>query len=96
MEAELIAALTGFTTVAGGGVAFIWNKVEKRFTHIEHELEKCRLRETIGQEREAVRLTVIELLYQEVMRHSADSPVLKRVETLLDRLKKINAAGENV
>jgi hypothetical protein len=94
MTGEIIAAATGLLSLAGGGIVFIWNKVEARFTHIEEELEKCRQREKEGQRLEAARVTVIELLWQEVLRYGSETPVLKRAKALLDEMKR-SSVGED-
>lgn len=88
MTTELILALTGILSAIGGGIAFIWNKVEKRFSRIETELEHCRKRETSERQINSVRLAVIELLWQEVERLAPEgSRVLARAKSLLDNLK---------
>lgn len=95
----IIGASGGALTVIGGGVAFVWNKIEqrardrekqneRRFTKIEGDLELCEERERQSLGRRSVQLTVIELLWQEVMRHAPGSTVLDRAKHLLDELKE--------
>lgn len=89
--AAIITALVGATVPIGGGIAFVWNKIEKRFAHIEGELEKCRAREGEAQKRSAIHITVIELLWQEIKRlHPGDKEpaTLDRAKKLLDDLKQ--------
>lgn len=86
--AAIIVAGGGFFGVLGGGIRFVWNKVEARFQKIETQLEECHQRELQHQERRAVQLTVIELLWQEVKRLAPDAGVLDRAKRLLDGLKK--------
>lgn len=97
-----VAGSGGILTAIGGVGRFIWHKLERRFSRIEAELEKCREREQASIEREkasierrAVQVTVIELLWQEVMRHAPDSSVLARARKLLDALKSqgTNSSG---
>ena len=89
----ITAAVVAFGTV-GTGIAFIWNKIERRedkaetrFVEIEAKLDQCERREDEGQERRARLLIVIELLWQELVRIAPDTPVLKRARRLLDNLK---------
>jgi hypothetical protein len=85
--AEVIGAITGFLIPVGGGIAFIWNKVERRFRHLETKVDACEKRERESRERRGVQLTVIELLWQELVRHVPESPVFTRAKKLLDDLK---------
>lgn len=85
--AGLITAIVGVLGALGTGVKFLWDKIEKRFTCIEEELDKCRQRELKAKDMGAVHLTVIELLWAELTRHDPQSSVLDRAKTLLDRLK---------
>lgn len=91
---EVITAAVAACGSVGAAVAFIWNKVEKRFTLIEQQLEECEQRERDGQERRIAQLTVIELLWQEVKRLAPDAYVLERAKKLLDDLKTLNRAPD--
>lgn len=107
--AELASILTaaGITLpTLGAGITFIWRKVEaaareretkfdERLLHIELELDHCRERERISQDRRAVHITVIELLWQEAMRLSrkAENATLDRAKKLLDDLKVTASHG---
>lgn len=84
----IIGGGVGTLTTIGGAIAFVWNKIERRFEKIECDLGKCEERERQSMSREAVKLTVVELLWQEVMRHAPTSPVLDRAKRLLDDLKE--------
>lgn len=95
-----IGAIAGALVPAGGGIAFVWNKIEARFRKIEGQLDECHTRERQHQarehehqERRAVQLTVIELLWQEVSRLAPETNVLVRAKRLLDGLK--DKAREN-
>jgi hypothetical protein len=86
--AALITASIGVLGALGGGIRFVWNKLEKRFAAIEAELAECRQREARGSARRSVQLTVIELLWQEVERLAPNgSKVLVRAKRLLEGLK---------
>lgn len=82
-----IGAIAGALVPVGGGIAFVWNKIEARFQEIEGKLQDCHDREVEHQERRTVQLTVIELLWQEVSRSNPDAWVIKRAKQLLDGLK---------
>lgn len=84
---EIVIAGIGALGTIGGGIAFVWDKLEKRFVDIEAKLSECHAREMVGQERRAVQLTVIELLWQQVERLEPGAPVLARAKRLLDELK---------
>ncbi len=60
---------------------WLWDKIESRFKVIETALEECR-------DHSAIKLTVIELMWQEIENLAPDSLVLRRVKRLLDGLKK--------
>jgi hypothetical protein len=94
--AEVIAAiggLAGLVATLGGGAAFIWNKVEARFTKIEGKLAACEKREDESHERRATLLIVIELLWAKVKDLDPDADVLGRAKDLLDKLKRSNSEG---
>lgn len=84
----IITAVVGGLVPLGGGIAFIWSKVEKRFAKVEEALEECKRREELGKRTGAVNLTVITLLCQEVTRLSPGkpNPALRRAHTLLTAL----------
>lgn len=99
MDAAQITAV-GTASVAGlgsigAGCRFVWKKVEARFAAIEAELVHCRNRERADQERRAIQLSVIEILWQEVERVTPDSFVLRRAGKLLDGLRaKVKGEAE--
>ena len=88
--AAIITAVASAVVPIGGAGAFVWNKIEKRFTAIDGELDKCRAREAASQKRSAVHVTVIELLWQEIARlHPDNDPKpLARAKHLLDGMKE--------
>ena len=89
--ASIITATIGALVPIGGGIAFVWGKVESRLSHIEGELEKCRQREGDAQKRQGIYVAVIELLWQEIKRlHPGDKEpaTLDRAKKLLDDLKQ--------
>lgn len=87
--ASIITAAVGAVVPLGGGVAFVWNKVEKRMARFEAAVAECERREDAAKERGAVQLTAIELMWQELSRLSPDgNPVLHRVGKLLRDLRE--------
>lgn len=88
--AALVTAIVGGLGTAGGGIAWLWNRIERRFEDVESKLEACERREIRHQRTTAAHLTVIELLWQEVKRRTRGAPndTLKRAGELLDDLKK--------
>lgn len=85
--AAIIMAVTALLGAAGGAAKFVWNKVEARFARIEAQLKECEQREKTAQSRSAAHVVVIELLWRETSRLSAeDNPVLRRAKRLLDQL----------
>jgi len=93
---EIITAVGGLgalLTVIGSGVAFVWNKVEARFTSIETKLDECERRELDSTERRATLLTVIELLWGKVREFDPEADVLGRAKDLLDKLKRKASEG---
>lgn len=92
----------GVLTVIGGGMKFVWNKLEARFAKIEKELAECRRREMASIQREAdsrvrraKQITVIELLWQKVKELDPTAVVLERAKHLLDELKESAAPGKD-
>ena len=98
--ASLVGAIGGLLAVLGGGVAWLWRRVEKGFEEIKGELERCIEREaTVNKTladraarsaaRDAKQLMVIELLWQVAAKSKAAAPVLARCEKHLEELKAI-------
>ncbi len=79
--APILVALGGLLTALGAVAKWLWDKIESRFKVIETALEECR-------DHSAIKLTVIELMWQEIENLAPDSLVLRRVKRLLDGLKK--------
>lgn len=86
----LITAAVTLLTALGAGARWVWLQIQARFEKIEADLEKCHQREVLSHERRAKHLTVIELLWQEVLRLSPKgTKVLGRAKHLLDELKDL-------
>ena len=96
--AELVALFTAIGTPLVTAAGFVWRKIEARFKEIESELDKCRQGREIDQERRTTQVSVIEILWQEIMRLAPDSPALQRADKLMGDLKQKTrdvAAAEN-
>jgi len=83
----VIGGVIALLTTFGGGIVFVWNKVEARLQAIERKLEECERREIDSMESRATMLTVIELLWARVRQTDPNAEVLDRVQKLLDKLK---------
>lgn len=91
----IASAAVGALGSIGAGCRFVWKKVETRFAAIEVELAHCRSRERADQERRAIQLSVIEILWQEIERVTPGSSVLRRAEKLLEGLRaKVKGEAE--
>lgn len=80
--AAIITAVTGLLAVLGTAARFLWVRLETRFTSIEDAQRKCEMHR-------GVQLTVIELLWAEMLRLGlGEAPILARCGKLLDKLKE--------
>lgn len=70
-------------------IATLKKENNERLTEIEKQLEECREREQVSHLRRAKHLTVIELLWQEVLRLSPRTSSRKAKNTVLDRAKHL-------
>jgi hypothetical protein len=89
----IIGACTTLLIALGGGVAFLWKKVEQRFGKIERQLEDCRKREASAARINATQLTVIELIWNDLKKLQPKSGTLARAHKLLDDLKSQTNGG---
>ena len=88
--AAIIMAIVAALGSLGAAFKFVWDKIEARFDAMQEQLDHCNVRDIENRDRRAVQLSVIELLWQEVLRHAPDSPVLARAKSLLEDLKREN------
>lgn len=91
--AGIITAIGGLLAVLGGGLGFLWRKVEKGFTSIEADLKQCRDRETSINRINATQLTVIELIWNDLKKLQPKSGTLARAHKLLEDLKSQTSEG---
>lgn len=69
----ILIAATGLLALIGGGLRFVWNKFEKRFTGIETKLEECKARDAEKGAQLSAVVLCIQLLVPEVERLDPDS-----------------------
>ncbi len=86
----IIPAVTAAIAALGGGGKFIWDKVEARFNQIEAELEKCREREDLAQERRSVLMQVNELFWHALHMADPNNWALKRAKELMGEVKALD------
>lgn len=91
---QQIQALTPALTPIGGGIAWFWYQIDRRFKRIDRELEKCRRREKSSDMRRAALITIIELLWRAVEREAPESAELHRVQKLMDDYRSIGEADK--
>lgn len=87
---DMITALTAAMVPAGGAIAFLWNKIERRFAKLEGEQEVTELHLEACRRAGALKLTVIELLFQELRRVSPESWLLDRASDMLKEARRID------
>lgn len=86
--AAIITAAGTTIVPLGGGIGWLYRRVDARFKKVEGELEKCRQREVRAADVAAKHLLVIELLWQAASKSKAAAPVLERCKVHLDKLKE--------
>lgn len=93
---ELIAALLGGGTLAtiGGGIAFVWNKIDARFTAIEAKLKQCERRDRRSRKQIGLLMSVSEMLLAKVKDLAPDAIVITRVEQLLEENRQLEVQGD--
>ena len=93
---DLIAVLLGGGSLAaiGGGIAFVWNKIDGRFKAIEVKLQQCERRDRRGRKQVALLMSAVEILLAKVQDLAPDSPVIARVRELLAQHRRFEFQGE--
>lgn len=92
MSAELITALVSLLTILGGGIAFVWRKIELRFVqneaemkHIQQELDACKNRDATNQSRMAELIFAIRIMADDMHQSNPHNPLLKSVQRILEK-----------
>ena len=83
MDAALLAAIVPILAALGGGVAFVWGKIEKRFSAIEEKLSACEKRDAANQSRLAELLFALRMMADEMHASDPTNPLLKSVRIML-------------
>jgi hypothetical protein len=97
---QAVAMLATAAGTTGGGVAWIWNKIEARFAmmradhaeairKIEAEAERCEAREKRSIQRHGIITTAMELLWRVAERAEPAAPELTRATVLMDKYKAL-------
>ena len=89
MDAGVITAIGGLLVVLGGGIRFIWVKIERRFRHIETALEACQSRDTTHRTLISELISALQLLVTELHGSDPTNPHLANIRTVLARAYRI-------
>jgi hypothetical protein len=84
----VLTAGSAILTTMGGGIAFVWRKVERNHRDVSARLETIRQSLDKCKGERGVQTTCIELLWAELARHNPATPVFDRVKKLLEDLKR--------
>lgn len=87
-----IIAITGILTPIGAAVAYLWAKVESRFSKIEKQLAECERRDLRNTRALTLYETALTVVMDELERHNAASPALVQARKLLQQLNEKAAA----
>jgi hypothetical protein len=82
----IIVAATAFLALVGGGMRFVWKKIEARFGKIETALNECRERDLKKDRQLSAVVLCIKLLVPEVERLDTDptrNHTLRQVRSIL-------------
>ena len=104
--ATTLLAGGGVVTPLGLGIAFIWNKLDKkaletaaefdkRLVKIETELDLCRRENLLSQERRTILLRINDIFWQELRRVAPDSWALTKAKELMEEAKALDTLGPN-
>ncbi len=80
---EPLVTLAPVGTVLGGLGKFIWDRVEKRLSAIEKNLQECHARELVEGDRRSKLSQMVELLMMLAHRQAPTAPELHRSKQLL-------------
>lgn len=92
MDAQLITAIGGLLVILGGGIAFVWGKIERRFAAIEAELKQtradldaCKDRDSKSKARMAELMMLFRMLVDDMHQRDPANPLLHVARTTLAR-----------
>ncbi len=81
----ILVAATGLMALCGGGVRFVWKKVEIRFEEIEGKLEECQKRDLHKDKQLQAMGLALRLLVPEVQRLDPHNTTLSQVRSILQQ-----------
>jgi hypothetical protein len=87
-----IVAVGGILTPIGVAIAYLWAKVETRFTTIEKHLAECERRDHRNTRALTLYETALTVVMDELERHNSTSPALAQARKLLHQLNAKAAA----
>lgn len=95
---ELIIALLGGGTLAtlGGGIAFVWNKIDARFTAIEAKLRQCERRDRRSRKQISLLMSAVEILLAKIQDIAPGASVIGRARELIEQHRQLEAAGDEM
>jgi hypothetical protein len=80
---SLLTAIVPILAALGGGIAFVWGKLEKRFAAIEKKLEDCEKRDAANRSRLSELLFALRMMADEMHASDPMNPLLKTVRQML-------------
>lgn len=92
--AGIITASVGALALLGGGIKWLWTKIEARFERIEKDLAACRAREDRSDARRARMWTVIEILIEAIERLDPEDRLLHRAKDMVATIKSLDDKAE--
>lgn len=87
-----ILAVVALLTPIGGAIAYLWAKIESRFTTIEKQLAECERRDHRNTRALTLYETALTVVMDELERHNSASPALAQARKLLHQLSEKAAA----
>ena len=93
---DLAVALLGGGTLAtiGGGIAFVWNKIDGRFKSIEAKLVQCERRDRRSRKQIGLLMSAVEISLAKLQELAPDAPVIARILGLLAQHRRFEFLDE--
>lgn len=85
---EISLAVVAVMTALGGGIAFVWNKLEKRFSDIEKKLDACEERDQHSRRLLTLYEAALTVVTDALEQTRADAPALRLARRILLRAAK--------
>lgn len=91
----VIAVLGGGTLASiGGGIAFVWNKIDARFTAIETKLKQCERRDRRSRKQIGLLLSAVEILLAKIQDLAPEAAVITRARELLEQHRQLEVQSD--